>query len=111
MEPGILFTERRFGLLELHSRNLDEVREAGEAVLAGIGAKPSDQLAPATLYTDIVEDVSDQHAIILNRMRNASMILPRQSLLLYEMAPRSLPRSPPTRRSAPRRRRRLSTSR
>ena len=87
MEPGILFTERRFGLLELHSRNLDEVREAGEAVLAGIGAKPSDQLAPATLYTDIVEDVSDQHAIILNRMRNASMILPRQSLLLYEMAP------------------------
>ena len=87
MEPGILFTERRFGLLELHSRNLDEVREAGEAVLAGIGAKPSDQLAPATLYTDIVEDVSDQHAIILNRMRSASMILPRQSLLLYEMAP------------------------
>ena len=36
---------------------------------------------------DIIEDVSDQHAIILNRMRNASMILPGQSLLLYEMAP------------------------
>ena len=87
MEPGILFTERQFGLLELHSRNPGEVREAGEAVLRGIGAKSSDQLAPSTLYTDIIEDVSDQHAIILNRMRNASMILPGQSLLLYEMAP------------------------
>ena len=87
MEPGILFTERLFGLLELHSRDLGEVRETGEAVLRGIAAKASDQLAPAALYTDIIEDVSDQHAIILNRVRNASMILPGQSLLLYEMAP------------------------
>ena len=87
MEPGILFTERRFGLLELHSADPNEVQEAGEAVLAGIGAKASDQLAPSTLYTDIIDDVSDQHAIIVNRMRNASMVLPGQSLLLYEMAP------------------------
>ena len=87
MEPGILFTERRYGLLELHSSEPGEVREAGEAVLRGIGARASDQLAPSTLYTDIIEDVADQHAIILNRMRNASMILPGQSLLLYEMAP------------------------
>ena len=87
MEPGILFTERQFGLLELHSSDPGEVREAGEAVLRGIGACAADQLAPSTLYTDIIEDVADQHAIILNRMRNASMILPGQSLLLYEMAP------------------------
>lgn len=87
MEPGILFTERQYGLLELHSSDPDEVNGAGEAILAGIGAKPDDQLAPSTLYTDIIDDIADQHAIILNRMRNASMILPGQSLLLYEMAP------------------------
>jgi hypothetical protein len=87
MEPGILFTERQFGLLELHSSDPAEVSGAGEAILTGIGAKASDQLAPATLYTDIIAEVADQHAIILNRMRNASMILPGQSLLLYEMAP------------------------
>jgi hypothetical protein len=87
MEPGILFTERQFGLLELHSGNCDEVLGAGEAILKGIGAKATDQMKPSTLYTDIIENVADQHAIILNRMRNASMILPGQSLLLYEMAP------------------------
>lgn len=87
MEPGILFTERQFGLLELHSKDSAELAGAGQAILGGIGAKPSDQLTPATLYTDIIEDIADQHAIILNRMRNASMILPGQSLLLYEMAP------------------------
>ncbi len=87
MEPGILYTERHFGLLELHSRDRDEVDGAGAAILRGIGAEARDQLAPSTLYTDIIEAVADQHAIILNRMRNASMILPGQSLLLYEMAP------------------------
>ena len=87
MEPGILYTERQFGLLEIHSRDRDEVDQAGAAILRGIGAEASDQLAPSTLYTDIIEAVTDQHAIILNRMRNASMILPGQSLLLYEMAP------------------------
>ena len=87
MEPGILYTERQFGLLELHSPDREEVDEAGAAILRGIGAEASDQLAPSTLYTDIIDTVADQHAIILNRMRNASMILPGQSLLLYEMAP------------------------
>ena len=87
MEPGILFTERQFGLLELHSSDPDEVNGAGEAILRGIGAKASDQLAPSTLYTDIIENIADQHAIILDRMRNASMILPGQSMLLYEMTP------------------------
>lgn len=87
MEPGILFTERQFGLLELHSKDQGELKEAGEAILKGINAKASDQLRPVTLYTDIIENIADQHAIILDRMRNASMVLPGQSLLLYEMAP------------------------
>jgi hypothetical protein len=87
MEPGILFTERQFGLLELHADDASELDQAGNAILKGIGAKAADQLAPTKLYADIIEEVADQHAIIINRMRNASMILPGQSLLLYEMAP------------------------
>jgi len=87
LEPGILFTERQFGLLELHASERGEIEAAGSAILAGIGAQADDQLAPATLFADIIENVADQHAVILDRMRNASMILPGQSLLLYEMAP------------------------
>lgn len=87
MEPGILFTERQFGLLELHSSNRDDLAEAGKAILRGIGAKAEDQLAPVTLFREIIEDISDQHAIILNRSRDASMLLPGTSLLVYEMAP------------------------
>lgn len=87
MEPGILFTERQFGLLELHSDDAGELDKAGKAILRGIGAKPTDQLAPKVLFHDIIDDLSDQHAIILNRSRDASILVPGVSLLIYEMAP------------------------
>lgn len=87
LEPGILYVERQFGVLELHAKDKALVKRAGGAILKGVGAKAGDQLAPQTLYADIIEKVADQHAIILNRSREASMILPGQSLLVYEMVP------------------------
>ena len=87
VDPGILYVERQFGILELHARDLGAVERAGEAILKGIGAKAGDQLKPEVLFTDVVQRVSDQHAVILNRNRDASMILPGESLLLVEMTP------------------------
>ena len=87
MEPGLLYTERQYGILELHSADLDELNAAGQAILDGIGRKAEDQLKPRTLYADIIENVADQHAIILNRSREASMLLPGKSLLVYELEP------------------------
>ncbi|WP_193044924.1 microcompartment protein [Mycolicibacterium baixiangningiae] len=87
IQPGILYVERQFGVLEIHSANLSDVRRAGEAILTGTGNKASDQLRPRVLYHDIITDITDQHAVILNRNRQASMILPGQSLLVYEMTP------------------------
>jgi len=40
MEPGILFTERQFGLLELHSYDRQELDAAGTAILKGVGLGP-----------------------------------------------------------------------
>ncbi len=87
MEPGILYTERQFGLLELHADDFAELDRAGRAILNGINASPGDQLAPKVLFHDIIDDLSDQHAIILNRSRDASILVPDQSLLIYEMTP------------------------
>lgn len=87
LEPGILYTERNFGLLELHADDPAELTRAGDAILKGLGAKAQDQLTPQILFHDIIEDLSDQHAIILNRSRDASILVPGVSLLIYEMAP------------------------
>jgi hypothetical protein len=87
IEPGILFVERQFGVLEIHSSSLEDVMAAGQAILDGLGAVATDQLAPRVLYHDVIENVTDQHAVIINRNRQASMLLPGQSLLVYEMTP------------------------
>lgn len=87
VQPGILFVERQFGVLEVHADALDEVQRAGRAILDGIDARAEDQLRPRILFHDVIEDVTDQHAVILNRNRQASMLLPGQSLLVFEMTP------------------------
>ena len=87
VEPGILFVERQFGVLEVHADDLRDVQAAGRAILEGIDAQPQDQLRPRILFHDVIEDVTDQHAVILNRNRQASMLLPGQSLLVFEMTP------------------------
>ena len=86
-EPGILFVERQFGVLEVHADELESVEAAGHAILEGLDAQPEDQLRPRVLFHDIIHDVTDQHAVILNRTRQASMILPGHSLLVFEMTP------------------------
>ena len=42
---------------------------------------------PTRLYHDIIEEITDQHAVILNRNRQGSMVMPGQALLVYEMTP------------------------
>ena len=87
VQPGILFVERQFGVLEVHGSDVDDVRRAGLAILEGLDASPRDQLKPRVLYTDVIEDVTDQHAVIINRNRQASMLMPGETLLVCEMTP------------------------
>ena len=87
VEPGILFVERQFGVLEVHGSDLNDVRRAGAAILAGLDASAEDQLKPQVLYTDVIEDITDQHAVVINRNRQASMLMPGATLLVCEVTP------------------------
>ena len=87
VEPGIHYVERQFGVLEVHAADAIHVERAGDAILAGIGASAEDTLRPQILYTGVIEEITDQHAVILNRVREASMVLPGQTLLVVEVAP------------------------
>jgi hypothetical protein len=87
VEPGIHFVERQFGVLEVHAADPEPVARAGEAILTGIGASSTDTLRPHVTYVDVIEEVTDRHAVILNRVREASMLLPGQTLLVTEVTP------------------------
>jgi hypothetical protein len=56
-------------------------------VLKGLGLTEGDQLAPRILFTDVIENIADQHAVIINRNRQASMVMPGETLLVCEMVP------------------------
>ena len=86
-EPGMLYTERQFGILELHSMEMASSSGRGARSSTGSAQKPRTSSSRRSLYTEIVEEVTDQHAVILNRNREASMILPGECLLLVEMVP------------------------
>jgi len=87
VEPGILFVERQFGVLEVHGPDLADVERAGQAILDGLHASPSDQLRPRILFCDVIEDITDRQAIIINRNRGGSMIIPGETLLVCEVTP------------------------
>lgn len=87
VEPGILFVERQFGVLEVHADDPGDVEAAGRAILAGLGAGDGDGLRPRVLWSDVIDDVADTHAVVVNRTREASMLLPGQSLLVHEVTP------------------------
>ena len=87
VEPGILFVERQFGVLEVHGPSLADVERAGQAILDGLNASASDQLRPRILFCDVIEDVTDRQAIIINRNRGGSMIIPGETLLVCEVTP------------------------
>jgi hypothetical protein len=87
VEPGILFVERQFGVLEVHGPDLADVERAGQAILAGLRADPADHLRPTILFSDVIGDVTDRQAVIVNRNRGGSMVIPGDSLLVCEVTP------------------------
>ena len=87
VEPGILFVERQFGVLEVHAPDLADVERAGQAILAGLGASAADQLRPTILVSDVIKDITDRQAVIINRNRGGSMLVPGHTLLVCEVTP------------------------
>jgi hypothetical protein len=87
VEPGILFVERQFGVLEVHAPDLADVERAGQAILAGLGADAADQLRPKILFSDVISGVTDRQAVIINRNRGGSMLMPGHTLLVCEVTP------------------------
>ena len=87
VKPGMQIIERFFGLLEIHSPSQAEVRAAGAAILQEIGVEESARLKPRILSSQIIRNIDDHQAQLINRTRHGHMILGGQSLYVLEMEP------------------------
>ena len=85
--PAIQVVERAFGLLEVHHEEQGEVRMAGEAILDGIGKTADDRMKPKVLTSQIIRSIEPYQSQILNRNSAGNMVLPGQSLFIFECEP------------------------
>lgn len=85
--PGMQIVERSFGLLEVHSDSQGDTRMAGEAVLKSIGKSENDRLKPRILTSQLIKNVADHHAQLVNRTRKGMMLLRGDTLFVLEVEP------------------------
>ncbi len=83
-----LVIEREYGAMVIHHRDQSDVREAGQAVLARMGAEQKDRKACRVAWKEIIRGMTPDHTVLINRQnRRGSMILPEQSMFILETDP------------------------
>lgn len=87
VRPGVLFVERLYGLLEIHSNNQGEVRAAGQAIIQALGVSQRDCLKPQVVSSQIIRNLDPYHTQLINRNRRGQMILAGQTLYVLEVQP------------------------
>jgi hypothetical protein len=85
--PAVQVVERAFGLVEVHHDEQGEVMQAGQAVCDFLGTKPDAYTRPRVVSGQIIRAVEPYHAQIVNRNRQGMMLLPGQSLFIFEAEP------------------------
>ena len=85
--PGALITERNYGTVEVHGPDQGQVREAGRRMLAAAGVQAEDALAPHVLTDEIIRQVDDHQAMLINRTRAGMLVLGGDTLYTLEVNP------------------------
>lgn len=87
VRPAVQVVERAFGLLEVHSFDQGEVREAGRAILSSLSLTENDRLKPVIKTGTMITNVDPYQAMLINRMRRGHMLLAGETLYILEVHP------------------------
>jgi len=85
--PGMQIVERAYGMLEVHSDSQGDTRVAGATVLQTIEKTEIDRIKPRILTSQLIKNVEDHHAQLINRTRHGNMILKGDTLFVLEVEP------------------------
>ena len=85
--PGMQIVERAYGMLEVHSDSQGDTRMAGESVLKAIGKTEDDRIRPRILTSQLIKNVEDHHAQLINITRMGMMLLRGDTLFVLEVEP------------------------
>jgi hypothetical protein len=82
-----MIVERRYGMLEIHSFDQEDVLHAGQMILDELELKVEDRVAPQILATSIINKVDPYQAVIINRNSKGMLILGGDDVYLLEVTP------------------------
>jgi hypothetical protein len=85
--PAVQVVERAYGLLEVHEDDKGEVLSAGRAILAHLELKEEDRIRPTIVTNQIIRAIEPYQSQIINRNSHGMLILPGQSLFIFETEP------------------------
>ncbi len=86
-KPGEMIVERRYGMMEIHSFEREEVLHAGQMILEELGLKEEDRMAPSILSASIINKIDPYQAVIINRNSKGMLILGGDDVYLLEVTP------------------------
>lgn len=87
VRPGVLFIERLYGLLEIHSSRQGDTKTAGGAILDFLGVQRNDCLKPRIVSSQIIRNIDAHQAQLINRTKRGDMLLAGQTLYVFEVEP------------------------
>lgn len=87
VKPGLQIVERLFGLLEVHSHNQGDARQAGEAVLSALDVEDDMRMKPHILTSQLIKNIDPHHAQLINKIRYGNMIVKGNTLYILELEP------------------------
>jgi len=80
--------ERAFGSMVVHHRDQSDVLQAGQALLASVGAQETDREQCTIEWQEIIRGMTSDHTVLINRQhRGGSMMLPGESMFILETQP------------------------
>jgi hypothetical protein len=85
--PGALITERSYGTLEVHSGDQGQVREAARQILRAAAVEETDQLRPHVMTDEVIRQIDDHQAMMINRTRSGMLVLGKDTLYTLEVNP------------------------
>jgi hypothetical protein len=87
-KPGFQIVEREYGEIELHSFSVDDIKQAGEAILEACEQSINDRMKPKIVSEQIISNVDPYQAQLINKdNRYGSIIVPGESLFILEVEP------------------------
>ena len=87
VKPGALMMERSYGTIEVHGSDQAMVRQAGTLMLRELNQGEADGRRPHILTDEIIRQIDDHQAMMINRTRQGMLLLGGDTLYTLEVNP------------------------